>query len=343
MNTKEALAAVVGGRTLTRAEAQTVMAEVMAGETTPALLGALLAALRMRGETVDEIAGFATGMRQAAVKVELDGDAVDIVGTGGSRADPFNISTVSSIVAAGAGARVAKHGNRAASGKCGSADVLEALGVKIDLGPAEIAACVREVGIAFMFAPRFHPAMRHAGPVRREIGIRTVFNLLGPLANPAGVRRMVLGVPSAEFGEKIAHVLGELGAEYGLVVHGADGLDDISPSGPTQTWEVRGGEVRSGVIDPAALGLPRASIDEIASGDAPANAATARAILGGEHGARRTAVLLNAGAALVVAERAGDLREGIDAAARAIDSGAARDRLEQWTAVSQRLGTAVTA
>jgi anthranilate phosphoribosyltransferase len=221
--------------------------------------------------------------------------------------------------------------------------VLEAIGVKIDLGPEEIAACVREVGIAFMFAPRFHPAMRHAGPVRREIGIRTVFNLLGPLANPAGVRRMVVGVPSPEFGEKLARVLGELGAEYGLVVHGADGLDDISPSGPTQTWEVRSGEVRSGTIDPAALGITKASIDEIASGDAAANAATTHAILEGEQGARRSTVLLNAGAALMVAGKAESLRDGIAAAARALDSGAARDRLAQWIAVSQRLAPPVPA
>ena len=338
MDLKDALIAVVGGRTLTRDEAQSVMAVIMAGEATPAVMGGLLAALRLRGETVDEIAGFATGMRAAGVKVALDGDAIDIVGTGGSRADPFNISTVSSIVAAAAGARVAKHGNRAASGKCGSADVLEALGVRIDLGPAEIAACVAEVGIAFMFAPRFHPAMRHAGPVRREIGIRTLFNLLGPLANPAGVRRMIVGVPSPEFGEKLAHVLGELGAEYGLVVHGADGLDDISPSGPTQTWEVRHGQVRDGTIDPSELGIRRASVAEIASGDAAANAAAAHAILSGEAGPKRDTVLLNAGAALMVAGIVPAMRDGIARSAQAIDSGAARQKLDGWVETSQRLG-----
>ncbi len=281
--------------------------------------------------------GFAAGMRRAAVPVTLTLEAIDIVGTGGSRVDPFNISTVSSIVAAAAGARVAKHGNRAASGKCGSADVLEALGVTIDLGPEEVAACVHEVGIAFMFAPRFHPAMRHAGPVRREIGIRTFFNLLGPLANPARVRHIVIGVPSPEFGERIAHVLAELGVERGLVVHGADGLDEISPTGPSRTWEVRSDEVREGTIDPAALGLPQASISEILSGDPPANAATARAILAGEQGARRNTVLLNAGAALMVAGHAADLREGMALAARSIDSGAARERLERWAATSRRL------
>ncbi len=338
MDAREALGTVVSGRTLTRAEAQAVMASVMAGEATPAQLGALLAALRVRGETVDEIAGFASGMREAGVAVELDVDAIDIVGTGGSSTDPFNISTVASVVAAGAGAKVAKHGNRAASGKCGSADVLEALGVKIDLGPAEIAQCVRDVGIAFMFAPRFHPAMRHAGPVRREIGIRTFFNLLGPLANPARVKAIVIGVPSPEFGDRIAHVLAELGTERGLVVHGADGLDEISPTGPSRTWEVRGGQVREGTIDPAALGLPRASIADILSGDPPANATTARAILAGERGARRDTVVLNAGAALMVAGLAGDVREGMAQASRSIDTGAAAATLERWTETSQRLG-----
>ncbi len=338
MDAKAALAVVVTGRTLTRDEARNVMASVMAGEATPAQLGALLAALRVRGETVDEIAGFAVGMREAGVPVRLDVDAVDIVGTGGSHSDPFNISTVASVVAAGAGARVAKHGNRAASGKCGSADVLEALGVKIDLGPDEVARCVREAGIAFMFAPRFHPAMRHAGPVRREIGIRTFFNLLGPLANPARVRAIVIGVPSPEFGERIARVLAELGTDRGLVVHGADGLDEISPTGPSRTWEVRGGEVREGTIDPSALGMPLASISEILSGDPPANAATARAILAGEQGARRDTVVLNAGAALMVAGLAGDVREGMALAARSIDSGAAQATLARWTETSQRLG-----
>ncbi|MEK7861492.1 MAG: anthranilate phosphoribosyltransferase, partial [Chloroflexota bacterium] len=215
MDAREALAAVVAGRTLTREEAEQVMSSVMAGGVTPAQLGALLAALHVRGETVDEITGFAAAMRAAAVPVKLAVEAVDIVGTGGSRVDPFNISTVSSVVAAAAGAKVAKHGNRAATGKCGSADVLEALGVRIDLGPEEIARCVDEAGVAFLFAPRYHPAMRHAGPVRREIGIRTVFNLLGPLANPAGVRRMVLGVATPAVGEKLARVLGDLGAGPG--------------------------------------------------------------------------------------------------------------------------------
>ena len=338
MDAKAALAAIVGGRTLTRDEARTTMTSVMAGEATPAQLGALLAALHVRGETVDEIAGFAAAMRAAAVPVTLAVEALDIVGTGGSRIDPFNISTVSSVVAAGAGAKVAKHGNRAATGRCGSADMLEALGVRIDLGPEEVARCVDEAGVAFLFAPRYHPAMRHAGPVRREIGIRTVFNLLGPLANPAGVRRMVLGVATPAIGEKLARVLGELGAAHVLVVHGDDGLDDISPTAPTRTWELRGGTVTTGAIDPAVLGLPLGSVAEILSGDPAANAATARSIVSGESGARRTAVVLNAGAALFVGCLVESVREGVLRAAGAIDSGAATATLERFVATSQRLG-----
>jgi anthranilate phosphoribosyltransferase len=343
LDAREALGAVVAGKTLTRAEAESTMSSVMVGEALPAQLGALLAALRVRGETVDEIAGFAAAMRGAAVKVTLRADAIDIVGTGGSRVDPFNISTVASVVAAAAGAKVAKHGNRAASGKCGAADVLEALGVKIDLGPDGAVTCIDEVGLAFLFAARYHPAMRHAGPVRREIGIRTVFNILGPLANPAGVRRMVLGVATPELGETMARVLSELGADHVLVVHGADGLDEISPTGATRVWELRGGEVRQSTIDPAALGLPLAAVADILSGDAAANAATARSILGGEKGARRNAVLLNAGAGLMVAGLVGEMREGIAAAARAIDGGGARQTLDRFIATSQRVGAAEAA
>jgi anthranilate phosphoribosyltransferase len=338
LDAREALAAVVAGRTLTRAEAESTMSSVMVGEALPAQLGALLAALRVRGETVDEITGFASAMRGAAVKITLAPDAIDIVGTGGSRIDPFNISTVASVVAAAAGAKVAKHGNRAASGKCGAADVLEALGVRIDLGPDGAATCIDEVGVAFLFAARYHPAMRHAGPVRREIGIRTVFNILGPLANPARVRRMVLGVATPELGETMARVLSELGADHVLVVHGADGLDEISPTGPTQVWELRSGDVRKSSIDPVALGLPLASVADILSGDPPVNAKTVRSILDGEPGSRRNAVLLNTGAALIVSGLADGLRDGMAAAARAIDSGAARETLERFISASQRIG-----
>jgi len=336
MDVREALSVVAGGRTLVRAEAEDVMGRIMAGEATPAQLGALLSALHLRGETVEEVAGFAAGLRRAAIAVRVPAGAIDVVGTGGDRSNTFNISTVSGIVAAAAGATVAKHGNRAASSACGSADVLEALGVRIELGPEGVA----ETGIGFMFAPRFHPALRHAGPVRREIGIRTVFNILGPLANPAGVTRMVLGVPSVAIGETMARVLLELGAEQALVVHGADGLDEISPAGPTRTWTVRGGEVQGGTIDPGALGLPPATLDEIRGGDPQRNAVMAREVLGGAPGARRAAVLLNAGAACLVAGLVGDLRGGLDLAARTIDSGAAAATLEAFVASSQRLGRA---
>jgi len=340
MDVREALSVVAGGRTLVRAEAEEVMGRIMAGEATPAQLGALLSALHLRGETVDEVAGFAAGLRRAAIAVRVPAGAIDVVGTGGDRSNTFNISTVSGIVAAAAGATVAKHGNRAASSACGSADVLEALGVRIELGPEGVAACVAETGIGFMFAPRFHPALRHAGPVRREIGIRTVFNILGPLANPAGVTRMVLGVSSVAIGETMARVLLELGAEQAFVVHGADGLDEISPTGPTRTWTVRGGEVHGGTIDPGALGLPLARLDEIRGGDPGRNALMAREVLAGAPGAPRAAVLLNAGAACVVAGLAGDLRGGLDLAARTIDSGAAAATLDAFVASSQRLGRA---
>jgi len=340
LDAREALGIVAAGQTLTRADAESAMGSVMAGEATPAQLGALLAALQVRGETPDEIAGFASALRANAVRVRVDDGAIDVVGTGGDRSNSINISTISAIVVAGAGGRVAKHGNRAASSQCGSADVLEALGVKIDLGPEGVAACVREAGIGFMFAPRFHPAMRHAAPVRREIGIRTVFNVLGPLANPAGVRRYLLGVPSAALGATIAQALVELGVERALVVYGTDGLDEVSPSAETRTWSVADGTVREETIAPETFGLQRAPRVEIVGGDAAKNATVARGVLEGEPGGARVAVLLNAGAACHVAGLAGSVREGIDIASRAIDSGAARTALVRFAAKSQLIGAA---
>lgn len=338
MDAKEALAVVAAGRTLTRAEAEGAMSSVMAGEATPAQLGALLAGLAVRGETVEEIAGFAAALRSAAVPVRVADGAIDTCGTGGDRSHSFNISTVAAIVAAAAGARVAKHGNRAASSACGSADVLEALGVKIELGPEAVAKCVEDVGLGFMFAPRFHPAMRHAAPVRREIGIRTIFNVLGPLANPAGVRRQLLGVPSAGLGERMVEVLRELGAERALVVHSGEGLDEISPSGPTRTWELRDGAIREGVITPEGAGLERAPRDSVRGGDSAMNADIARRVLSGAAAeGPRTAVLLNAGAACYVAGLATDIRGGVALAAVAIDSGAAAATLARWVACSGAL------
>jgi anthranilate phosphoribosyltransferase len=338
MDAREALSLVAAGRTLTRAEAESTMASVMAGEATPAQLAGLLAALAVRGETVDEIAGFAAGLRAAALPVRIADGAIDTCGTGGDRSGSFNISTVAAIVAAGAGARVAKHGNRAASSTCGSADVLEALGVKIDLGPESVATCVEEVGLGFMFAPRFHPAMRHAGPVRREIGIRTIFNVLGPLANPAGVKRQLLGVPSAALGKRMIQVLRELGAERALVVHSADGLDEISPSGVTRTWELRDGAIREGELMPDDAGLARAPSDAVRGGDSATNAAIARSVISGDaRDGARTAVLLNAGAACYIAGLADSVRGGVALAVRAIDDGAAAGTLERWAARSGML------
>ena len=343
MDARDALGVIAGGKTLSRAEAEAAMGSVMAGEATPAQLGALLAALHVRGETPDEIAGFASALRANAVPVRVDDGAIDVVGTGGDHSNSINISTISAIVVAGAGGRVAKHGNRAASSQCGSADVLEALGVKIDLGPDGVAACVREAGIGFMFAPRFHPAMRHAAPVRREIGIRTVFNVLGPLANPAGVRRYLLGVPSAALGATMARALVELGVERALVVHGMDGLDEISPSAETRTWSVTGNAVREETITPETLGLKRAARAEITGGDAETNATVARGILERTietGGGARTAVLLNAGAACHVAGLADSVREGIGVAMRSIDSGAASTALVRFAAKSQLIAAA---
>lgn len=340
MDLKEALIAVSGAETLSRKDARAAMTYVMTGEATPAQLGALLAVMHLRGETVEEIAGFASALRDAAIKVHAPPDAIDTCGTGGDRSNSFNISTVAAIVAVAAGARVAKHGNRAASSACGSADVLEELGAAIDLGPTGVATCLDEVGLGFMFAPRYHPAMRHAAPVRRELGIRTIFNILGPLANPAGVRRQLLGVPSSALGETIARVLLELGTEFSLVVHGGGVLDEVSPSAPTMTWEVRNGKIRESTIAPEEVGLQPAVLDEIRGGDRKLNAEMARKVLGGVRGGTRTAVLLNAGAALYVAGVAAHVKEGVGLATKAIDDGSAKQRLEKFVATTQRLAGA---
>src|SRR3989441_8396193 len=259
---------LTGGQSLSTEQAARAMLAIMEGNATPAQVGGFLMALRTKGETVDEIEGLSRTALEMAQPVRCAKPVVDTCGTGGDRSGTFNISTLAAIVAAGAGAVVAKHGNRAASSHCGSADLLEALGVRIDLGPDGVARCVEETCVGFMFAPRYHPAMRHAAPVRREIGIRTVFNVLGPLANPAGVRRMLLGVPSPALGEKVAHVLSELGTDHALVVHGEDGLDEISPSGPTRTWEILGGSVREGRDDPKELGVAAAGREENVGGEA---------------------------------------------------------------------------
>lgn len=317
---RSALASVVDGRTLTLDEARAAMGSVMDGEASPALLAALLVALRMRSETVDELAGFATAMRERAVRVEAPDGAIDTCGTGGDASGTFNISTTAALVVASLGVPVAKHGNRAMTSRSGSADVLEALGIRIDHDAASAAAALRDLGFAFMFAPSFHPAMKHAGPTRREIGVRTAFNLIGPLTNPAGARRQLIGVADPAAAARMAEVLHRLGSERAFVV-GGQGIDELPLDGTGVIHDVTpaGVEVRS--VDAATLGLTKASNAKLAGGTPAENATIVEAILRGEPGARRDVVLLNAGAALVVAGVVDELAAGIDRAALAIDSG----------------------
>jgi anthranilate phosphoribosyltransferase len=293
----------------------------------------------MKGETAGEIAGMARAMRQNALRVEVPGLLVDTCGTGGDAKGTFNISTAAALVAAAAGLKVAKHGNRAVTGACGSADVLEACGVRIDLGPAGVQRCIREVGIGFMFAPTFHPAMRHAGGPRREIGVRTVFNILGPLSNPAGAQAQVLGVADAALGQLMADVLLQLRTHRALVVHGDDGVDEISLSGTTRVWQVSDGAVSHYLIAPYEFGLQSAGLDKLRGGSPDDNRALMERVLGGEPGALHDAVALNAGAALFVGGGAADLREGVRRAAEILSDGAALRKLQEFAELSQRAET----
>lgn len=337
MNIREAIAAVVARRDLTQAEAASVMEEIMNGTATPAQIAAFLTALHIKGETDAEIAGMAAVMREKATHVYFDGPVIDTCGTGGDGAHTFNISTTAAFVAAGAGLTVAKHGNRAMSSVCGSADVLEGLGVQIELDAEGVARCLRDAGIGFMFAPKFHPAMRFAGPVRREIGIRTVFNILGPLTNPARARYQVLGVASAALAEKLANALTRLDTVHALVVHGDDGVDELTLSGPNLIFEVRAGHApRQMIVAPEDVGLERAPREALRGGDVAYNVALVRAILSGEdRGPRRDVVLLNAAAALVAGDVAPDLATGVKMARASIDSGRALERLHRMIAVSR--------
>ena len=320
---RAALSAVVDGGTLSRDQAHRAMGAVMDGESTPAQLAALLVALRMRGETVDELAGFASAMRERVVRVDAPAGAMDVVGTGGDGSGTFNISTTAAFIVAAAGVPVAKHGNRAITSRSGSADVLDALGVRIDHDADSAAAALRSVGFAFLFAPGFHPAMRHAGPTRREIGVRTAFNLLGPLTNPAGTRRQLVGVGDPIAAPKLAEVLRVLGTERSLVVHGA-GVDELPLDGSGVIHDVTPDGVVRREVDVAALGLVPAETGRLAGGSPAENAALVDAVLAGtERGPRRDVVLLNAGAALVAAGRATDMAEGVAQAAAILDSGAA--------------------
>ena len=338
---KEAIEALVSGVSLTRDEASDAMREIMEGEVTPAQLGAFLTALRLKGETAQEIAGMASVMREKALRVHVDGTLVDTAGTGGDGKGSFNVSTAAAFVAAASGLKVAKHGNRAASGSCGSADVLEALGVKIDLGPEGVKRCIEEVGIGFMFAQTFHPAMRHAAPVRREMGIRTVFNILGPLTNPAGAQCQVLGVADATLGDKMAEVLRILGSQHSLVVHGEDGLDEFTLGGKNLVWEVHGSAaVKPYAVAPQELDLPRVSAEQIKGGSPDENAATLRRIFEGEAGPVRDVALLNSAAVIMVGGKAQDLQEGIALARDAINSGEALRKVDGLVELSQELGQA---
>jgi len=335
---REAIETAVNGRSLTFEQAASVMEEIMGGEATPAQVASFLTALRMKGETVDEIAGLATVMQARATPVGVTSAVIDTCGTGGDGFSSFNISTTAAFVVAAAGLKVAKHGNRAMSSRCGSADVLEALGVRIELGAQAVAHCVETVGIGFMFAPNFHPAMKYAAVPRREIGIRTVFNILGPLVNPAKARFQVIGVPSKELGEKVASVLHRLGTEHSLVVHGTEGMDEISVSGKSLIWDINQHGVSSPrEIFPEDLGFMRASATQIRGGTARQNARILRGILNREVGARRNIVVLNAAAALVAGNKASDLKEGVCIAEKALDSGQALDKLDGLIKLSQRL------
>src|SRR5882724_1787505 len=328
------------GQSLSREEARTVMSEVLSGKCTDSQIAGLLVALRMKGETVEEIVGFAEAIRAAAIPLNLQRNStvdvsdterdalVDTCGTGGDASGTFNISTATALVAAGAGVRVAKHGNRSVTSKCGSADVMEALGVNINLPPSRMAECLKEVGIAFLFAPSMHSAMKYVQPARRELRLRTVFNLLGPLTNPAGASAQVVGVYSESLVEKLASALLMLGLKRALVVHGRDGLDEISISGPTKVAEVRDGWMTAYEISPEQFGFTRAPIDSISGGDAKANAEIIREILDGKKSPRRDVVLLNAAAALVAAGRADSIKDAVPLAEKSLDSGAAKSKLD---------------
>jgi anthranilate phosphoribosyltransferase len=331
---KALIGKVATGASLTRDEAASAFAAMMSGEATPSQMGGLLMALRVRGETVDEITGAVTTMRAKMLKVEAPSNAIDVVGTGGDASGSYNISTCAAFIVAGAGIPVAKHGNRALSSRSGAADVLSALGVRIEVGPDVIARCIREAGIGFMFAPAHHPAMKHVAPTRVELATRTIFNLLGPLSNPAGVRRQMVGVFSRQWTEPLAHVLKNLGCERAYVVHGSDGLDEITTAGPTSVATLENGQVKSFEIAPEDVGLPKAKPESLRGGDAEANAAALLSVLKGTKGPFRDVAVFNAAAALVVAGRAENLKDGVAVATKSLDSGEAEGRLDRLVHVS---------
>jgi anthranilate phosphoribosyltransferase len=333
------LGSLTAGQDLTSTTAGAALSEILQGAATPAQTAAFIVALRMKGESIEEITGLLEAMLEFAERVPVDPELgarlVDTCGTGGDRSHSINVSTIAALVVAGAGAPVCKHGNRAASSASGSADVLEALGVTIDLGPAGVAHCVSDAGMGFCFAPRFHPAMRHAGPTRRELGVPTVFNFLGPMANPARVRRQVLGVSDPAMAERMVAVLDAAGSQHALVVYGHDGLDELTTTTTSTVIELHGGAVRTYVVDPTELGLTTVSREALRGGDAAANADAARRVLDGETGPHRDVVLLNAAAGVVAAGMADDLPDGLDAARAALDDGRAVAVLERLVTTSK--------
>jgi anthranilate phosphoribosyltransferase len=331
---KALIGKVATGAELTLEESASAFDSMMSGEATPSQMGALLMALRLRGETVDEITGAVTTMRAKMLTVMAPEGAIDVVGTGGDASGSYNISTCAAFIVAGAGVPVAKHGNRALSSRSGAADVLAALGVRIELAPEAIARCIGEAGIGFMFAPAHHPAMKHVGPTRVELGTRTIFNLLGPLSNPAGVKRQMVGVFSRHWVEPLAKVLGRLGSERALVVHGSDGLDEITTAGPTSVASLENGAVRTFEISPEEVGIPKADPAHLRGGDAEANATALLSVLKGEKSPFRDVAMFNAAAALMVAGKAKDLAGGMALARTSLDSGEAEGRLDRLIAVS---------
>jgi anthranilate phosphoribosyltransferase len=331
---KTLIGQVASGAVLSRETAYEAFDSMMSGEVTPSQIGGLLMGLRVRGETVDEITGAVTAMREKMLTVDAPDNAIDVVGTGGDAAGSYNISTCAAFIVAGAGVPVAKHGNRALSSRSGAADVLVALGVKIDISPEAISVCIRRAGIGFMFAPAHHPAMKHVGPTRVELGTRTIFNLLGPLSNPAGVKRQMVGVFSRQWVEPLAQVLKNLGSERAYVVHGSDGLDEITTTGPTAVAALENGKVTSFEISPEQVGLTRVAPEALRGADADTNAAALKAVLQGEPGPYRDVALFNAAAALVVAGKAETLVDGVKLARHAVDSGEAEGCLDRLIAVS---------
>ncbi|MFO1034190.1 MAG: anthranilate phosphoribosyltransferase [Hyphomicrobiales bacterium] len=331
---KPLIAKVADGKALSRAEARTAFAVLMSGEATPSQIAGFLMALRVRGESVDEITGAVEVMREKMLRVAAPEDAIDIVGTGGDASGSYNISTCAAFVAAGAGLKVAKHGNRALSSKSGAADVLMALGVKLDTGPDKIAECIREAGLGFMFAPQHHSSMKHVGPTRVELGTRTVFNLLGPLSNPAGAKRQVTGVFSKAWVEPLAHVLKNLGSEACWICHGEGGFDEIVPSGVTTIAELKNGAVRLFEITPEEAGITRSHPDDLKGGEAAHNAEALKHVLAGKPSAFADAAVMTTAAALMVAGKAGDIKAGVKVAREAISSGAAEKALARLVDVS---------